>query len=114
MHGQSNFISIKNAWLGFPSNLSRHWVKLLLLFCGFHPFSGVMESSEELDSECIDKLAQLKKYYLAIEVDPTMTREEKIPFMEEWWDKAHAITINSSLTRSGIHKAVTNSNLYLR
>ena len=110
MQGQSNFISIK-IYMGRIFLTSQ---SVLLLFWFLNPHSGVMESSEELDSECIDKLAQLKKYYLAIEVDPTMTREEKIPFMEEWWDKAHAITINSSLTRSGIHKAVTNSNLYLR
>lgn len=73
-----------------------------------------MESCPELDDECKTKLAQLKDYYLAIEVDPSMSKEEKLPFMEEWWEKAHSITMSGNLTRSGIHNAVGKSNLYLR
>lgn len=67
-----------------------------------------------MDDEIKDSLTKLKKYYLAIEVDPTMTKEEKLPFMVEWWTKAHGIIVDASLTKADIQQAVTRANLYLR
>lgn len=67
-----------------------------------------------MDQGTRDKLLQLKKYYMAIEIDPALTIEEKTPFMIEWAEKTQGITMGASLTKSGIAKAVSDSNLYLR
>jgi len=51
---------------------------------------------------------------MAIEFDPHLTKEEKLPFMVEWWSKARELLISCSVVRSDIEAAIKSSNLYLR
>lgn len=43
----------------------------------------------------------LLRTYYPIEIDRNMTREEKIPYMVEWWEKSHRALVSQNLTREG-------------
>nr|XP_002131716.1 cytosolic 5'-nucleotidase 3-like [Ciona intestinalis] len=75
---------------------------------------GILESSIVFNEETQKDLAALKKRFYAIEIDPTMTIEEKCPYMVEWWETAHKIMIKSKVKRTSIQQAVTESNVILK
>ena len=51
-----------------------------MLFCGL----GSLEGSKLLPSMYNEQALKLKNHYYAIEVHPTMSIAEKIPYMVEW------------------------------
>uniref|UniRef100_A0A2P2I1C9 5'-nucleotidase n=1 Tax=Hirondellea gigas TaxID=1518452 RepID=A0A2P2I1C9_9CRUS len=55
----------------------------------------------------------LDKYY-PIEVSPTMTEQEKIPHMMEWYTQVHELLVRCKLNRRTLTTAVANSNTKLR
>lgn len=57
--------------------------------------------------------AIFKKYY-PIEVDPTMTHEQKTPFMVEWWQRGHDLIVSLNLTRSDLADMVRETQVELR
>lgn len=73
-----------------------------------------MESCPNLPDWFKDKSTELRDYYIAIEIDPHLSREEKYPFMVEWWEKAHELLVSSAIKRDDIAASVRSSNLYLR
>lgn len=92
-----------------------HWSQLCtILKMTLFSAVGVVEHCPRLPQWFSDKLTKIKEYYLAIEIDPELTREEKLPFMEEWWNKAHDLLLSCSITRKDIVEAVECSNLYMR
>ncbi|KAK5966426.1 7-methylguanosine phosphate-specific 5'-nucleotidase [Trichostrongylus colubriformis] len=52
--------------------------------------------------------------YLAIEYDPRLTKEEKVPYMIEWWTKAHENYIAFRIHREEIEQFVVNAKIELR
>jgi len=48
----------------------------------------------------------LQKHYYPLEVDPTLSLEEKTKFMVEWVSKAHKLLIDNHLSRDNIDNAV--------
>lgn len=75
---------------------------------------GVIEHSPGLPDWFAEKSNQMREYYLAIEVNPNMTVEEKYPFMEKWVDEAHDLLVQCNLHHKNVEAAVAQSNLYLR
>lgn len=41
------------------------------------------------------------KYY-PIEISQTMTYEEKVPYMIQWWTEAHAVLVQQKLSKQGL------------
>ncbi|CEG47623.1 had family ie [Plasmopara halstedii] len=52
--------------------------------------------------------------YFPIEQSPTLTKEEKLPFMIEWWTKTHELMIKHGVSKNAIKKAVESSDIKLR
>jgi len=75
---------------------------------------GVLENYKDCPKEYLETTKALKAKYLPIEHDPSLTTEQKIPDMVEWYKEA-----NKALQLSGIHKdwfekMVTASNSEMR
>ena len=51
---------------------------------------------------------------MEIEHDVKMTREEKTPFMIEWWQKSFELTVASGIHRDNIGEIVRQSAIKLR
>ena len=85
---------------------------ILLKDCWF--ILGVIESCPHLPAGFIEEVDKTRIYYQGIEFNPAMSREEKIPFMIEWWHKAQERLVQTGLKREFIEEAVTIANLYLR
>jgi len=47
--------------------------------------TGALELSPLLPEDYRAAVAQLKEFYYAIEIDPVMTIEEKVPHMVDWY-----------------------------
>ncbi|RCN51317.1 HAD hydrolase, family IE [Ancylostoma caninum] len=52
--------------------------------------------------------------YVAIEYDPHLTKEEKMPYMVEWWTKAHENYITYGIHRDDIERIVEEVSIRLR
>ncbi|CAJ0593425.1 unnamed protein product [Cylicocyclus nassatus] len=67
-----------------------------------------------LHPELTDQVNAVNSKYVAIEYDPHLSKEEKIPHMIEWWTKAHENYINFGIHRDDIERIVENTNIKLR
>lgn len=57
---------------------------------------------------------KLRDHYLPIEHDPKMSKEEKTPFMIEWWTKSLGLTVDTQVTREAIKDMVKSSSTHLK
>ncbi len=53
-------------------------------------------------------------YYYPIEHDHSMTKEEKVPFMVEWWEKANKIITESGISKHDLDLIIRNSMTHLK
>lgn len=74
----------------------------------------MLERSRFIHSDLRAKFKELRDLYLPIEHDPTMTKEEKIPFMIEWWSKTFELVIESQISRDNLIEIVRNSTTHLK
>ena len=51
---------------------------------------------------------------MPIEHDPKMSKEEKIPYMIEWWSKSFDLVVQTQVTRDSIREIVHNSTTHLK
>lgn len=70
----------------------------------------VLQLSEETDAK---RQKDSKKYH-AIEDDPAMTIAEKIPFIEEWYGKTHALIAQNQITKEKMIEQCNASKIRLR
>jgi len=75
---------------------------------------GVMESSPVITEELQKKFDELFKYYYPIEIDPSLSIEQKIPRMVEWWSKNHALLETTGITIQDISDSVAQSSSMFR
>ncbi|CAK8698404.1 unnamed protein product [Clavelina lepadiformis] len=75
---------------------------------------GILEAGMCLSAEAKEHLHETNKKYRAIEIDPHMSPDEKIPFMLEWWGKAHSAMGNVVISKSMIKNAVATSTAMLK
>jgi cytosolic 5'-nucleotidase 3 len=73
---------------------------------------GIIESNrpEQVAKVC----KELNEKYYPIEVDPKLTREEKIPFMIEWYELVNEQLVLSNIYKKDIKQAVSVANVQLR
>ncbi|KAK6057974.1 Pyrimidine 5'-nucleotidase [Cooperia oncophora] len=68
----------------------------------------------ELEEEDLLQIRAVNTKYLAIEYDPRLTKEEKVPYMIEWWTKAHEKYISFGVRREDMEQFVVNAKIELR
>merc|ERR1719486_614438 len=68
----------------------------------------ILASIPKITAECKQAMESMMDYYYPIEISPTMSREEKIPHMVEWYTKVNALLAAQNLTRDDVVSAVAN------
>jgi len=68
----------------------------------------ILASIPKITAECKQAMESMMDYYYPIEIHPTMSREEKIPHMVEWYTKVNALLASQNLTRDDVVSAVAN------
>ena len=99
------------------------WGRLLLLAdfdrtlttasCGVS-CHGVVESCQELSRDYREATKVLFEKYYPIETSATMTREEKIPLMTEWYTRAHELLLKEPFTPELLDATAAKSAIALR
>lgn len=75
---------------------------------------GILEACKSLTPEYRDKAQSLFDKYHPIENSPTLTREEKLPIMQEWYKKSHALLMQENITEQVIREAVKEASVRIR
>ena len=75
---------------------------------------GVLENYKELPSSYHTKVRAAKDKYYPIELDMSISVEDKIPVMIEWYKVANSCLAESGVQRSWLPKMVKESNCELR
>lgn len=57
---------------------------------------------------------ELRDFYLPIEHDPHLTREQKLPHMIDWWRKSFDLVISTGITRQNLVDIVRHSTTHLK
>jgi len=75
---------------------------------------GVLENFPELPMCYTEKVKELRSHYYPIELDPTLSVEEKTPHMAEWYTKANLALGESQVKADWFPRMVDASNCELR
>lgn len=75
---------------------------------------AVLENSRFVSPEIKLKFDSLRNTYLPIELDATMTNDEKVPYMIEWWVKSQNLTVSTNIHRDNVVEMVKQSKTSLR
>uniref|UniRef100_A0ABM5GRJ3 5'-nucleotidase n=1 Tax=Pogona vitticeps TaxID=103695 RepID=A0ABM5GRJ3_9SAUR len=75
---------------------------------------NIIDNSRVISEEGRKKLKDLLHYYYPIEIDPYRTVEDKLPYMVEWWTKAHNLLSQQRILKSDIAQMVKESDVMLR
>ncbi|CAG8664349.1 11186_t:CDS:2, partial [Paraglomus occultum] len=95
----------------FDSTMSRHFREDMSRNPTCHQ---VLSSGSMLSPEFKQATAALYQKYFPIEMDTTLTVEEKVPYMVEWWSKAHELVIRQNLTKNDIKQMLLDTPTKLR
>jgi HAD superfamily hydrolase (TIGR01544 family) len=75
---------------------------------------GLLMTSPVLSPRvCVGEQELFARFY-PVEMSPTLSAEEKLPFMEQWWNSAHALLLEYKLTKVQVEKAVELGSLSFR
>ena len=77
-------------------------------------FAEALDDCPKLSADYRQKAYALRDYYYPIEIDPTRTRDEKLPLMVKWWSQSHDLMEQLGLDKSDISDIVKGSKLRLR
>jgi len=75
---------------------------------------GVLENYADLPSSYTEKVKILRNQYYPIEIDPSISIEEKIPHMSQWYTKANLLLAESKVKADWFPRMVAQSNCELR
>ncbi|KAF4043702.1 Pyrimidine 5'-nucleotidase (UMPH-1) [Phytophthora infestans] len=75
---------------------------------------GLLMTSSVLQPQvCAGEQELFAKFY-PVEMPPTLSAAEKLPFMEQWWNSAHALLVEYKLTKKQVDQAVALGSLSFR
>ncbi|KAF0362328.1 5-nucleotidase, cytosolic III [Gigaspora margarita] len=74
----------------------------------------ILSSSSRLTEEFKKETDKLCEDYYPIEIDKTLTKEEKIPYMIEWWEKAHELLLGQRINKNDIKEMVAETPVEMR
>ncbi|ESP01757.1 hypothetical protein LOTGIDRAFT_225142 [Lottia gigantea] len=75
---------------------------------------NVMEESKVMPDSYKEKAKAYRDKYFPIEIDHSLTIDEKIPKMIEWWTNAHALIKSVHMTQTDVTEMVQESSAQLR
>ncbi|XP_030591690.1 cytosolic 5'-nucleotidase 3-like [Archocentrus centrarchus] len=75
---------------------------------------NLLENSSIISSDCKAELQELDTKYYPIEIDTSLSVEEKLPHMVDWWTKAHDLLVNQKIKKDHLTAAVRGSGAMLR
>lgn len=75
---------------------------------------NILENSNIISSDCKTQLQALLDKYYPIEIDASLSVEEKLPHMVDWWTKAHDLLVNQKIKKDHLTTAVRGSGAMLR
>ncbi|CEP14137.1 hypothetical protein [Parasitella parasitica] len=110
--GRSNLHFISD----FDMTMSRHWVRnketdALERNSSSH---GIPARSDIMPPEYKKETTCIYNTYYPIEIDRTMTHDEKVPYMMDWWNKAHASLIKHRLSKHDLAEMAAQVKLEMR
>ncbi|KAL3669205.1 hypothetical protein V7S43_005588 [Phytophthora oleae] len=75
---------------------------------------GLLMTSSVLNPRvCVGEQELFAKFY-PVEMSPTLSEKEKLPFMEQWWNSAHSLLIEYKVTKEQVNQAVALGSLSFR
>ncbi|RLN50290.1 hypothetical protein BBJ29_003514 [Phytophthora kernoviae] len=75
---------------------------------------GLLMTSKVLQPQVCAREQELFARFYPVEMSPTLSAEEKLPFMEQWWNSAHALLVDYKLTDDQVKQAVALGSLSYR
>ncbi|CAI5711894.1 unnamed protein product [Peronospora destructor] len=75
---------------------------------------GLLMTSSVLQPQVRVGEQELFAKFYSIEMSPLLSNKEKLPFMEQWWNSAHALLVKYKLTREQVNKTVALESLSFR
>ncbi|XP_013397691.1 cytosolic 5'-nucleotidase 3 [Lingula anatina] len=75
---------------------------------------NILDSSPVLPVQYREQAVALRDFYFAIEINHEMTLAQKVPYMVEWWTKAHNLLVQCNLRKGMIPEMIQASNAKLR
>ncbi|KAL4118098.1 hypothetical protein PRIC2_010425 [Phytophthora ramorum] len=75
---------------------------------------GLLMASEAMGPQAETVAREIFEKYYPIEQSATLSKEEKLPYMIEWWAKSHQLMIERGVTRKAVKKAVESSDITFR
>ena len=79
-----------------------------------HLYIGIIESGPQFDESLRAKAETYNAFYYPIEVDANRTKEEKIPYMNDWYRNVNELIVESNIYKSDLITAVSTANVGLR
>lgn len=67
-----------------------------------------------INEDSTKKMKELLNKYYPIEIDATLSPDEKLPYMVEWWTKVHDLLIQQRIRKDMLAHAVRDSSAMLR
>jgi 5'-nucleotidase len=68
----------------------------------------ILGSIPKITTACKEEMDRVSDLYYPIEVDPNLTRDEKIPHMEKWYSHTNSCLGSQNITRGDMIKAVAD------
>ncbi|ETI53535.1 HAD hydrolase, family IE [Phytophthora nicotianae P10297] len=75
---------------------------------------GLLMTSSVLQPQVCAGEQELFARFYPVEMSPTLSAAEKLPFMEQWWNSAHALLVEYKLTKDQVEQAVALGSLSFR
>ncbi|XP_076051995.1 cytosolic 5'-nucleotidase IIIB isoform X1 [Oratosquilla oratoria] len=94
----------------FDQTLTRVHVEGKRCHCSW----GIMDNSDLMPAFYRDEANKLFRTFYPIEIDPTMSEEEKIPHMIKWYESIHALISKCRVSKDSIKHMVASSSTRLR
>lgn len=77
-------------------------------------FIGILRHLNILNEAYSKEAQELYELYYPMEISTTLSREEKVRAMEEWWDKHCTLLVEHGLTKDHIREAIETNVLRMR
>lgn len=76
--------------------------------------NAVLENSRFVSEDLRTHFLELRNFYMQIEHSGKLTREAKVPYMIEWWQKSFDLVVRSGVTRENIKEMINNSDSHIK
>ncbi|KAM9426124.1 7-methylguanosine phosphate-specific 5'-nucleotidase-like [Pholidichthys leucotaenia] len=75
---------------------------------------NILDNRLLISEDSAKKMKKLLNTYYPIEIDASLSTEEKLPLMVEWWTQVHELLIQQKIRKSLLAQAVKESSVMLR